>query len=505
MITIEQLYLEDVTSRIITIGTGKELRGACPGCGGDDRFGVFPEQNEGVGSFFCGRYAGSANTGCGKGGDILEYLKHFRGLSYVDACGFLGIEPKNTRRQSHLRYSAPTTPSKAKKGKWVPEDKHYPAEVVDPQKWREHGMKFVNACHEDLLKRNGGVAYLMNRGISLDTIKAFKLGYHEGQESRGKKGQPSYRPWPSWGLRDEKNGSRSRMIALPAGIVIPSIVDGDLHRITVRMNQPDKNGARYHYVKGSVRDLWLTDAGTGKFITAEAELDCLAIISAAGDLIGTVGIGSTGVKPDSRSAKILSRSSLILGSLDFDTPRKNPKTGRIEIPGAQAERWWRQAYPKQHKRWPVPVGKDPGEAFEQGVDLRVWIEAGLGVQEEVVTSAVTESASNDVAKPEESESCVAEMELSNGEVLYLIRFQNGRLTDEGRSEWRRLTEEGKAVFTEKEMAHLQVAIGDMEPQEKLEAGLKAIEVKKMFGGVITDGRKITKPDEVEEIIEKETR
>ena len=503
MITIEQLYLEDVSSKIITIGTGKELRGACPGCGGTDRFGVHTEQNGGVGSFFCGRYAGAANSGCAKGGDIIEYLKHFRGLSYIDACGFLGLEPKNTRRQSHLRYSAPTTPSKPKKEKWVPQDKYYPEEVVDPQKWREHGMKFVNACHEDLLSRNGGIAYLMARGISLAVIKEFKLGYHEGQESRGKKNQPSYRPWPSWGLRDEKNGHRSRMIALPSGIVVPSIVDGNLHRITVRMNQLDKNGVRYHYVKGSVRDLWLTDAGSGNFVTAEAELDCLAIISAAGDLIGTVGIGSTGVKPDSRSAKILSRSNIILGALDFDTPKKNPKTGRIEIPGAQAEIWWRRTYPKQHKRWPVPVGKDPGEAFEQGVDLRVWIEAGLGIKEEVVTPAAPEPTSNDGAKEEQAESCVVEMDLSNGETVYLIRFVNGRLTDGGRNEWRRLTGEGKAVFTEKEMAHLQTAIGDMGPQEKLEAGLKAIELKKMFGGVITDGRKLTKADDVEEIIQKE--
>lgn len=510
MITIEQLYREDVTSRIITIGSGKELRGACPGCGGDDRFGIFPEQNNGVGSFFCGRFAGSANTGCEKGGDIIEYLKQFRGLSYIDACGYLGIEPKNTSRQSHLRYSAPVSPSKHKSRQWVPEDKNYPDEVVDPAKWREHGIKFVNACHDELLKRNGSIAYLMGRGISLETIKAYKIGYHEGQEYRGRKGQPSYRPWPSWGLRDEKNGKRSRMIALPAGIVIPSIVEGHLHRITVRMDQPDKNGVRYHYVRGSIRDLWLTDAGTGNFVTAEAELDCLAIISAAGDLVGTVGIGSTGVKPDSRAAKVLSRSKSLLGSLDFDAPRKNPKTGRIEVPGAQAERWWKQNYAKQHKRWPVPVGKDPGEAFEQGVDLRCWVELGLGVggggeiRRQDPPAVPAPAASNDAPQQEQPgpEGCVTELELSNGETIYLIKFQNGHLTNEGRQEWRRLTDEGKAVFTEKEMAHLQTAIGDMDPEEKLEAGLKVIEVKKMFGGVIKNGRKLPDLQSIEEIFKR---
>lgn len=511
MITIEQLYREDVgESYVISVGYGKELRGPCPVCGGKDRFGVHLQKNKGVGDFFCGRYAGASNTGCGIGGDIFSYLKEVRGLGYIDACGFLGVEPKNTKRRSHYRFAAPNLPATKKKDKWAPTDAKYPEEVEDPQKWHEHGMKFVDLCHAELLRRQGSLAYLMGRGISMETIKAYKLGYHDGQEYRGKKQQPSYRPWPSWGLRNEKIGWRVRKIALPAGIVIPSMVDGVLHSITIRMNQVDKNGVRYHDVRGSIKDLWLTDAGTGDFVTIEAKLDCLAVVSAAGDLVGTVGIGSTGVRPDSRAARILSGAKTILGALDFDKPKKNPKTGRLMVPGGQAERWWKQHYPRQHKRWPVPVGKDPGEAFEAGVNLRDWIEVGLGIR-----GAAADGGAEVKAAPEASNGhkqrdeglhngLVLETTLSNGEPIYLVRFVNGRLTDDGRRAWRELTAEGKAVFTEKEMAYLQTAIGEMDPGEKLEAGLKVIELKKMFGGVVSNGRKVAGLQSIESIFKKES-
>ena len=513
MISVEQLWREDVSGKIISVSGGTELRGQCPNCGGTDRFGVFPEQKKGKGSYFCGRFKGSANTGCAKGGDIIQYLRDFRGMSFADACGFLGIETKNTNQQSYLRYSSPRPSHKTSQAKaaFIPVDKMYPPEVVDPAKWREHGMKFVNECHAALMKRPTSIAYLMHRGISLEVIKEYKLGYHAGQTTRGKDGQPTYRPWPSWGLKDEKKtGGRSRLIALPAGIVIPYIVSDNLHRITIRRNVPDSNGIVYHYVKGSMRDLWFTNPEAKVFVTIEAELDCLAVISVAGDIVGTIGIGTTGAKPDKRIHAIANKSQCILGCLDFDKPRKNPKTGRTEMPGGYGSVWWSKTYP-QHKRWPVPVGKDPGEAFQAGVvNLRAWLILGMPSHLRPKEKTTEQPPVSTEQQPKYSEqpeinSCVIEMDLSNGETIYLIKFDEfGRLTEEGRLEWQRLTSEKKPVFTEKEMGFLQQSISEMEPEEKLAAGLLAVDVKKIFGGVIKTSRKITAPEQVEELIERET-
>ena len=64
---------------------GGEYCGACPFCGGKDRFRVWP----GTGRYWC--------RSCGKSGDAIQYLRDRRGLSYVDACRYLGNEPKRNR------------------------------------------------------------------------------------------------------------------------------------------------------------------------------------------------------------------------------------------------------------------------------------------------------------------------------------------------------------------------------------------------------------------------
>jgi hypothetical protein len=51
-------------------------------------------------------------------------------------------------------------------------------------------------------------------------------------------------------------------------------------------------------------------------------------------------------------------------------------TGDHNLAGAKAAQWWLDEF-SQARRWPVPQGKDPGEAFEKGVDIMTWIRAGL--------------------------------------------------------------------------------------------------------------------------------
>ena len=364
MINILDLYLEDTSHQPQSVSGGREYRGPCPGCGGEDRFGLFPRQNNGEGSFFCGRQQGGGK-GCGKGGDTIAYLRAFRNMSYTQACRFLGKEPKGGGARYFL-YSTPRAPKQQKPERFIPAEKDYPVEVVDPALWQKKGLEFVTRCHQALLDRPKAIDYLGKRGIGMRSILKYKLGFHEGATRKGQPLQMEFRPWPSWGLSGEKkDNGRHRCLKLAAGLVIPYIVEDSLHRLTIRLAKPGPKEGRYDYVQGSRRDLWLSNPSAKVFAIAEAELDCIAIDEAAGDLAGTIGIGSTGVKPDMRAAAVLEQSLCIIGGLDNDEA------------GINGGLWWEENY-RQYKRWPVPGVKDPGDLARMGsANLRLWVASGM--------------------------------------------------------------------------------------------------------------------------------
>ena len=61
---------------------GGEYASPCPACGGKDRFRSWPAQ----GRYWC--------RGCGKKGDLIQYLRDFRDMGYQAACKYLGAERK---------------------------------------------------------------------------------------------------------------------------------------------------------------------------------------------------------------------------------------------------------------------------------------------------------------------------------------------------------------------------------------------------------------------------
>jgi DNA primase len=60
---------------------GGEYAGACPICGGRDRFRVWPEQ----GRFWC--------RGCNASGDVVDFVQRFYNLTFKDALIHLGMTP----------------------------------------------------------------------------------------------------------------------------------------------------------------------------------------------------------------------------------------------------------------------------------------------------------------------------------------------------------------------------------------------------------------------------
>jgi len=150
---------------------------------------------------------------------------------------------------------------------------------------------------------------------------------------------------------------------LPEGIVIPQYHKGNVTRISVRRLFHDAK-QKYVILSGSSSNFTVFNDQHPFSLVVETELDGILINQEGNDVINVITIGSTMVKPDEVTHEMLKKSNCILVSLDAD------KTG------TKATEWWLEKY-VQARWWPVPVGKDPCEAHQLGLNLRNWISAGI--------------------------------------------------------------------------------------------------------------------------------
>ncbi len=150
-----------------------ESAGACPWCGGTDRFRVF------VDHFFCRPGPGH----CGRKGDTIEFIQQRANVDFKTACEMLagGILPTT---------STPVQPSKQ-----TPQSK---AAEFDESYW----LVQIQKENEALISNPGKFAqlsrdYLISRGFTAETIEAFKLGYNAGKKVPGfeEKGIAISLPW----------------------------------------------------------------------------------------------------------------------------------------------------------------------------------------------------------------------------------------------------------------------------------------------------------------------
>lgn len=72
------MLLDLIQNEVSLRGRGTELYGPCPGCGGTDRFRVWPE----TGRYWCRQ--------CNRSGDAIQFLRDFRGFSFQDAAQMVG-------------------------------------------------------------------------------------------------------------------------------------------------------------------------------------------------------------------------------------------------------------------------------------------------------------------------------------------------------------------------------------------------------------------------------
>jgi hypothetical protein len=235
------------------IRSGRWLKWPCPKHDNDTdpSFAVTPNN----GTFIC--------FGCGFTGDVIEFLKfqHPGMTTWQIVKQLLGADSLEDLPQGGYLVAPASreTPSV--------EDKL--AAVIPPAAWQTQAWDFIHRSQQALWGAEGGeaLAYLKDRrGLTDISIRMFRLGYNP---------QSVYRPLKEWGLETDADQTR---LYLPAGIVIPCILNGSIRYITIRRQQNgDKSINKYHRVRGSKTALFGADflAGAKVALFLEGELDTI--------------------------------------------------------------------------------------------------------------------------------------------------------------------------------------------------------------------------------------
>ena len=334
------------------------LNGPCPYCNdGTDRFMIWPRKNADLGKtcaehnitgvFWCRQ--------CGKGGDTIEYLMSAEGMDFQAACAELGIERrKDDRKERAMPREKAEAPAFAGR------------ELEEPRViWLAHVARLDEAACAALPNRPSALAWLAKRGITLKMAQRYGLGVVDGENGRDCR----FRSRASFGLTERlgENG-RSKKLCIRRGISIPSRIGGEIVMFRVRRPNADvqeKQGKYWELEGGSKCSYHLppTTAGAVKvYMVVEGEFDAILVHAIAGETIGTVALRNATNRPDSDTHAALAAADLILLTLDSDKA------------GANGTGWWLRTYP-QSKLCFIPGFKDPGEAFQAGFDLRLWLEA----------------------------------------------------------------------------------------------------------------------------------
>lgn len=287
-----------------------ERYGACPKCGGRDRFHVRRWQDRDY--FFCRQCHVDR-------GDAIEYLRWQRGMSFGEAVKALGVETSLAGK----RGPRPTTP----RGVVIPEA----LDEAPAADWQAHVLAFVRECSARLWSADGtkALAYLRNRrGLNDDAIKAFHLGFSS--------------------FDDRKHGTWR-------GITIPTFYAGELWSVNTRRATGEP---KYLKVAGSRSQLFNGDALAGAHgaLICGGEFDAMLAQQHAPTGVACITFGSETKRP-TWEADYLLRDKRVFVALDNDAAGD-----------AGAQPW-----AKFGERVRVSDGKDITEFWQRDGDLPAWI------------------------------------------------------------------------------------------------------------------------------------
>lgn len=336
---------------------GREFAGPCPACGGRDRFCLWPDQGQ-AGTYFCRE--------CRRAGDMLQALMDFDGLSFHEACRAAGRDAQPSPRKACP--TLPTAPAEKKRIATAP------CKEASEQ-WREKADAFCSWCTEQLLAAPQQLAYLAARGLPLDAVLTYRLGWNAGDRGR----DCLMRPRSVWGLPDgepsSKGGRPRKALWLPRGIVVPQLGnDGRVMRLRIRRPEQDRAKSlpnmKYYVVPGSgMSPLWLPQKpgilpeGLCVLIV-ETELDAMMLHYHCGDVCAVLGAMTAKVRHlPPRIMENLRHAAQLQIALD---------KGDASRAGEEGSALWLESFP-QAIRNPPSGAKDPGEMAERGADMLLWV------------------------------------------------------------------------------------------------------------------------------------
>ena len=149
--------VEEVIARYISLRkSGRTLRGLCPFHNDTDpSLVVWPE----TGTWHC--------FGCGRGGDVIDFLREVEGISFLDACKKLEGNLPSQLPSPRPAPSAPPSPSR-----------------ISPEILFALGVaqRVYHARLLTLPPEHNAWGYLRRRGIRLETIRRFGIGWCSGND-----------------------------------------------------------------------------------------------------------------------------------------------------------------------------------------------------------------------------------------------------------------------------------------------------------------------------------
>lgn len=216
--------------------SGGRSVGHCPFHEGDHTpsFTVYPTE-----TYYC--------FGCGAWGDAIKFLIEFKGMSYDEARAYAGDKVDHTRRSGIIKV------------------KH----VFETWKllW---GVS--EAYHKFLLKNPGALNYLHRRGLTIDTIKNFMVGYTDGYVLNLQSVQDVALATQVGLINDAGQEIMSHRITFPNILSGSLMVDFMTGRTVV--NSPKK----YMHLKGSKPIMGLTQVqGSPVLFLVEGQFDWLTL------------------------------------------------------------------------------------------------------------------------------------------------------------------------------------------------------------------------------------
>jgi DNA primase len=323
---------------------GGEWRGACPVCGGKDRFHVWPNHKDG-GRVWCRQ--------CGLSGDAIKLVMLGDGVDFKEACDRLGIRLDGK----------PAAPRPQRSERTRPVEK--PAKVLDMNKpcfedaYQLGASRFVTDSMDNLARDKAAQWYLTEkRHISRGNQEWACLGWN-----------PSER-WEQWG---------SVKVWLPRGIVIPWMIDDVFWRIRFRalnaayehytVRFPDGREMKYPQVKGAADGLYFAGRSTiietdDTAVMVEGEFDALALQSNAPYLLEKgLKVIATGGTNNARALRWIALLSVAKSVyLAFDAG---------ESAGPLAAVWWGSVLPNARRL--IPTRHDITDMVSAGENLYEWL------------------------------------------------------------------------------------------------------------------------------------